>query len=105
MPLTWEEATAQVRAKGCDFEGVPSLYMDRDGTYVCRCMICFRCKRHTGNSTQGHFWQVCHVRIKFHSQHKKDSVLDCEECHPDFHQCCPNDCELFEQDGTVKDKK
>ena len=67
----------QIRAKGCDYPK-PSVYSTRDGGYTCRCLICGRCGKHTGNSTQGHFWKFCDVTKTVR----------------DFHLCCPNDCEL-----------
>ena len=100
--ISWSEATAQVRTNGCNFDGAPSLYMGHDGTYVCRCIVCGRCEHHTGNSTQGHYWAVCHVQRKFHDLHKTKALMDCKKCMPDFHFCCKDDCELFEQDGTKK---
>jgi len=27
----------------------------------CRCLICARCGHHTGNSHQGHYWNLCKV--------------------------------------------
>jgi hypothetical protein len=54
------------------------LPASRDGRGGCRCMECGRCGRHTGNSTQGHFWAQCRVT----------------ETLRDFHFCCPGACEL-----------
>ena len=48
------------------------------GQLFCRCLICSRCRQHTGNTTQGHYWSFCRV------------TRDLRE----FHQCCPDDCEL-----------
>lgn len=44
----------------------------------CRCIVCSRCGRHTGNATQGHYWSYCEV----------------SKTRRDFHLCCPGDCEL-----------
>lgn len=44
----------------------------------CRCVVCARCGKHTGNSNQGHFWAFCKVTKGMR----------------DFHLCCPGDCEL-----------
>jgi hypothetical protein len=41
-------------------------------------LVCNRCGRHTGNSSQGHYWSLCKVA-------KKDIGM---------HFCCPDDCEL-----------
>lgn len=49
----------------------------RDGDR-CRCIVCSRCGRHTGNSTQGHYWAWCSVTKTMR----------------DHHLCCPDDCEL-----------
>lgn len=48
------------------------------GVVFCRCLICSRCKQHTGNNTQGHYWSWCQV-TRTTRRH---------------HQCCPGDCEL-----------
>ncbi len=45
---------------------------------VCRCVICVRCGRHTGNTTQGHFWGWCRAASALRAHHF----------------CCPDDCEL-----------
>ena len=71
-----------MKAVGCDAE-TPSVYVigiQSNGEYVygCRCIVCGRCQRHTGNSHQGHYWKYCTVT--------KDLR--------DFHFCCPEDCEL-----------
>jgi hypothetical protein len=44
----------------------------------CRCIVCSRCGRHTGNSTQGHLWGFCKVT----------------KASRGFHLCCPGNCEL-----------
>jgi len=49
---------------------------------ACRCVICARCKQHTGNTTQGHFWDFCKV------------TATCRK--PHF--CCPANCELENPD-------
>lgn len=50
-----------------------------DGVAVlgCRCLVCARCRRHTGNTTQGHFWRFC---------------ARTGELAVDWHFCCPGDC-------------
>jgi hypothetical protein len=58
----------------------PSPY--RDGT--CRHLTCGRCKQHTNNSSQGHYWAYCKV-----TKTKRE-----------FHFCCPGDCELERNDET-----
>lgn len=87
----------------CD-AATPSIYSDGKGGYICRCIICGHCGHHTGNATQGHYWKFCKVLKKFHNSHKDQSHfgLDCKECLPDFHFCCPGNCELFNEDGTEK---
>lgn len=45
---------------------------------ACRCTICFRCAKHTGNNTQGHHWSLCQVTGTLR----------------DPHFCCPGNCEL-----------
>lgn len=57
----------------CDFAGA-SVYPDGR----CRCIVCRRCGRHTGNSHQGHFWSYCKITKGYRG----------------FHLCCPDDCEL-----------
>lgn len=86
----------------CDYEGSASRYRGPNGTMTCRCIMCGRCGHHTGNSNQGHYWKICHVMAKFHAQHKAKSGFSCDECCPDFHLCCPGNCELFNEDGTKK---
>jgi hypothetical protein len=44
----------------------------------CRCIVCPRCYKHTGNAHQGHFWALC----------KLTKTLR------EFHLCCPGNCEL-----------
>lgn len=67
----------QIRANGCDAES-PSMYRGSDGNYTCRCLVCSRCGKHTGNSSQGHYWAFCHVTKAMRA----------------FHFCCPGDCSL-----------
>lgn len=67
----------QVIARGCDFPDPPVYQMGED-SYSCRCTICGRCGHHTGNSNQGHYWRLCKVTKTMR----------------EFHQCCPDDCEL-----------
>lgn len=47
-------------------------------TGKCRCIVCARCGKHTGNATQGHYWAYCKVTGETR----------------EFHFCCPDDCEL-----------
>lgn len=61
----------------CDAES-PSVYAAPGGTTICRCIVCSRCGRHTGNSNQGHFWAFCKATKTVRK----------------FHMCCPDDCEL-----------
>lgn len=61
------------RPGDCDYPGVPSVV---DGK--CRCLVCGRCKHHTGNSHQGHYWSFCNVTRTMRGHHF----------------CCPDDCEL-----------
>ncbi len=72
----------------CDAPGAPSVYVREvvDGVpvYECRCMVCSRCKHHTGNSTQGHYWARCAVTKTMR----------------EFHFCCPDACELETGDAA-----
>lgn len=52
----------------------PSIYVDADGNYHCRCVICARCGKHTGNAHQGHYWSKC----------KRTGRSE------GFHFCCPD---------------
>lgn len=52
----------------------PSPYADGS----CRHLTCGRCRQHTDNSSQGHYWSYCKV-TKSMREH---------------HFCCPGDCEL-----------
>lgn len=65
---------ASTNPPGCD-SPVPASWNGRGG---CTCIICGRCKRHTGNSNQGHYWAICTVNRAVEQ----------------FHFCCPGDCEL-----------
>lgn len=48
----------------------------------CRCIVCSRCGRHTGNAHQGHYWAHCKVT----------------KTRREFHLCCPDgNCELETQ--------
>ena len=58
----------------------PAKLANGETAMLCRCVICTRCQRHTGNSTQGHFWAWC-------------SVTKTERA---FHFCCPGNCQLGE---------
>ena len=52
----------------------------------CRCMACGRCKHHTANANQGHFWAFCKVTKTTREPHF----------------CCPDPefgCELEKKDG------
>lgn len=69
----------------CDAEDAGSYY-GPDGTFVCRCVVCGRCGKHTGNSHQGHYWAICQAWLK---QGKGLSGSKRE-----FHFCCPDNCEL-----------
>lgn len=44
----------------------------------CRCIVCSRCGRHTGNAHQGHLWGYCKVTKTIREPHL----------------CCPDNCEL-----------
>lgn len=83
----WQKALSELdpidpRVPGCDAPaGQASIYFGYDGTLICRCMVCDRCGRHTGNSHQGHYWAFCQD-----TGHTRE-----------FHFCCPNDCELKEK--------
>jgi hypothetical protein len=66
------------QAGDCD---APNRPMYIDGS--CRCLVCARCKHHTGNSNQGHWWGYCKVTKTVRA----------------FHFCCPGDCELEASDG------
>lgn len=57
---------------------------DADGT--CRHLTCGRCKQHTNDTHQGHYWAWCKVT----------------KTTREFHFCCPGDCEL-EHDDTTED--
>jgi hypothetical protein len=71
-----------VHPKGCNAVA-PSVYQigisaNGEPIYGCRCVVCGRCKNHTGNSHQGHYWKYCKVTNTMR----------------EFHFCCPEDCEL-----------
>ena len=73
---------SNILVPGCDAVA-PSIYQTgfnelNQPIYSCRCMVCARCNKHTGNTHQGHFWSYCSVT---HSLR-------------DFHFCCTDDCEL-----------
>jgi hypothetical protein len=57
-------------------ESFPEVLRDRSG--ICRHLTCSRCKQHTDNNTQGHYWAYCKITKTMR----------------DFHFCCPDDCEL-----------
>lgn len=62
----------------CDAPEPRPVYIQPDGSVVCRCTVCGRCGHHTGNSNQGHYWSHCSVTRTLR----------------EFHFCCPDDCEL-----------
>lgn len=68
--------------EGCDAEFASIYYRPDLGKYVCRCIICARCEKHTGNANYGHY----------------TGGYYCKNAGPvgetKFHFCCPNDCEL-----------
>jgi hypothetical protein len=68
---------------GCDAEVQSGWYMQSDGSFACRCTICARCGKHTGNSNQGHYWAHCRKTGKTEK----------------FHFCCPGDCELMSNES------
>lgn len=67
---------------GCDAPEPRPVYLHgvERGVPVfrCRCVVCARCGRHTGNTSQGHYWAVCKKRQGWQRHHF----------------CCPGDCEL-----------
>jgi hypothetical protein len=65
------------RDAGCDFVP-PSLYMMGDGTVGCRCIVCARCEKHTGNANQGHYWKLCSKTKKLETFHFCCPTMDCE---------------------------
>lgn len=68
----------------CEFAGYASpLFV---GILFCRCTICARCGKHTGNSNQGHFWSFCNITATTRSPHF----------------CCPNWCELEPTDADTE---
>lgn len=66
------------KPEGCDSLYPPNTYRDNEGVIRCRCLVCSRCKRHTGNNNQGHYWAHCSAT---------GTVRE-------FHFCCPGDCQL-----------
>lgn len=54
----------------------PTATRGPDGS--CRCVVCPRCHKHTGNAHQGHYWAFCKVTKTTRG----------------FHLCCPDNCEL-----------
>ncbi len=76
-----------LRAPGCDAPPPGPVYMGPNDTFVCRCVVCARCKHHTGNSNQGHYWAWC-------------KVLKSMQVH---HFCCPDNCELWEAIKAAND--
>lgn len=49
-------------------------------------MVCARCKQHTGNNTQGHYWAICTAVLA--------RGVPLKRARRDHHFCCPGDCEL-----------
>lgn len=71
----------QFDLENCDYEdgwATVSIIPDKDGKYMCRCLVCARCGHHTGNTHQGHHWGYCGITKTVREPHF----------------CCPNDCEL-----------
>lgn len=65
-------------------------YMHDGGSVRCRCTVCPRCRHHTGNSHQGHYWGFCKVT----------------KTTREFHFCCPDPafgCELEEPGHETAD--
>lgn len=46
---------------GCDASLLGAVPTNNVLTGECRCLVCARCGRHTGNNTQGHSWKACKV--------------------------------------------
>lgn len=69
-------------ASGCDAPEPRPIYVDRmecgEPVYRCRCIVCARCERHTGNNLLGHYTTCCQNR----------------DVRQQVHFCCPGDCEL-----------
>lgn len=84
-PVDGKDWLDPLRPVGCDAEH-PSMYQMPDGSTSCRCVVCGRCGKHTGNSHQGHYWSMCKVWLK--------QGRGLNESMRDFHFCCPDDCEL-----------
>lgn len=55
-------------------------YMMIDGKVRCRCVVCPRCRHHTGNSHQGHYWGFCKVTGTIRQAHLccPDPKFGCE---------------------------
>jgi hypothetical protein len=70
----------QVKARGCDYPD-PPVYSDPRGGFMCRCIVCGRCGKHTGNTSQGHYWAFCEVTKTMRESH----------------HCCPDNCALEEE--------
>jgi len=75
---------APSRAPNCDAEDAP-LYMGLDGAWSCRCVVCARCGRHTGNSNQGHYWAFCRDQPLTRTTRKGKRVYNRQP----HHFCCP----------------
>ena len=74
---------------GCDAKD-GGRYYGPGGTIVCRCVVCARCGKHTGNSNQGHYWALCSVWL---AQGK--GLYGSKR---EFHFCCPDNCALEEKE-------
>lgn len=75
----------------CDYDGPASIYYSKDlGRYICRCLVCARCSKHTGNSNYGHYTRACKNLPAFTST--KEWIKAMEDI--PHHFCCPDDCAL-----------
>lgn len=88
------------QVEGCNAPDPKPVYLKAGGGFECRCSICSRCKNHTGNTNQGHYWSLCDVAVKFHEErHLSKSPWNCTQCMVEFHFCCPGNCEIFKENG------
>ena len=74
---TWDVGRMSESVPGCDAPTATRMTLS-DGSVVCRCVLCARCGRHTGNANQGHYGSWCRKTMRFEG----------------FHFCCPDDCDL-----------
>jgi hypothetical protein len=72
QPLPMPEGSVRVDQHACDRPDASRLGDQ------CRCLVCSRCHRHTGNTTQGHYWGFCKVTGTVRQTHF----------------CCPGSCQL-----------